>query len=311
MKKVLTIITIMVILLSINIISNAALELTEENLSALLDEVCGYEKTIEATSEDGRQTAKKTISIHDFTYEIDTNQDTIKIKIQNEEIDEEIVLNYYLNDVNKPKFIYNLTYTKDMTSEEFGNEALKGFVAEEIIFTTIGKSKGILPEDTAEYIMEKSFNPLFWKLSTLESAADDVINSAKELYGESGRKLNISDEYMKFEYEKESETAEEYRVKATLEIKETADFSKLEGYAIEKLKEDFAKNSTNKEENIISNQISNSLENTNSNQENNVVANIQKIPQTGNEISLQKILYSVIVIATLLGVCLTVYNKKH
>ena len=68
------IITIMVILLSISIISNAAIELTEDKLSILLDEVCGYKKTVEVTSEDGKQTASTTVNFESVTYEIDKNQ---------------------------------------------------------------------------------------------------------------------------------------------------------------------------------------------------------------------------------------------
>ena len=44
---------------------------------------------------------------------------------------------------------------------------------------------------------------------------------------------------------------EEYNIKATLEIKKDADFSKLEGYAVNSLKKDFTGSLTNKEENII------------------------------------------------------------
>ena len=308
MKKVLTMIATMFILLSVSIISNATLELTEDNLSALLDEVCGYKKMVEVTSEDGKQTSSTTVDFEGVTYEIDTNQDTITLKMEEETINGEIVIKYDLNNAKKPKFTYNLAYTKGMTLEEFENEAGKGLLTQQIIFSTVGKSEEILPEDTFGYLMENEFGTLLWNFIDIESTYTDGVTSAKEFYNE---KMNLTNEFFEFKYEKESETEEEYHLKATLEIKETADFSKLEGYVAKSLKEGFEDNSTNKDESIPSNKISDSLENKNDNQGENVVANIQKIPQTGNEINLKNVLNSVIILAIFLGICLTIYNKKH
>jgi len=310
MKKVLTILAIMFILLSISVISNAALELTEDKLDKLLNEVCGYKKEVTATSEDGKQTSSITVDFKGVTHKVDTNQDTITLKMEIEEmINGEIVIDYDLSDANKPKFTYNLLYKENMTLEEFENELGKGILAQQVLFAIVGNNEGILPEDTYAYLIDdEAFYSLFSKLINIEILYSKGISSAKLIYD--GGASDISNDYMNLIYIKESETSDEYKLKATLEIKEDADFSKLEGYAVKSLKEGFVDNSTNKDENIPLNQISNSLENTNNNQEKNVVANIQKIPQTGNEISLQNILYSVIVIATLIGISLAVYNKK-
>lgn len=309
MKKLLTIITIMVILLSISIMSNATLELSEDNLSTLLDEVCGYKKTVEATDEDGGS-ASITVDFEDCTYTMDKNADNITLNMRQYG---EVIVEYNLENVDSIIFTYILSFDNKMSAEDFESEVGSGILAEQLLFSTVAKVEGILPEDSYSYESNENLEMIFKKLIEADTNYSDGVTNAKLMYNGD---LNISNEFMELVYEKESETAEKYNVKAVLKINKNADFSKLEGFAKKMLEEEklddwFDISLGDLEDNTSSNVISNSLENTDNNKENNVVANIQKIPQTGNEISFQKILYSVIAIATLLGIGLSIYNKKH
>ena len=298
MKKVLTILAIMFILLSISVISNAAMEITEEKLEA------SFNKIVESLG----------ISEETNSYLLDKEND--KILMSEDGVTHEV--KYNLED--KPKFYIDMKFEKSMTEEQAREEHQKpGLTGDGFIF--ISDIIGIDIEDSAIYFLSKYMQIIEYK-NNKNIEYVNGIEYAKTFYPDEINFL-INDEMFTMTVNKKQETDVEYILTAELTVNIDEDFSKLNGYSeqggeeiLESFGEAFgnmwdefnSKNDDEKsegtpvlEENIITNNI----------EKNNVVANIQKIPQTGNEISIENILYSVIAIATLLGVCLTIYNKKH
>ena len=89
-------------------------------------------------------------------------------------------------------------------------------------------------------------------------------------------------------------------LKITLAVNTDKDFSVLDGYA-EKFIEDLD----------ISNKINTNVISNGVYQNNNIAANISKIPQTGNEISLVKILTTIIIMSGIMMISLSIYNRKR
>ena len=294
MKKVLTIITIIVMLLSISIISNAAVEITEEKLEEAFN--------------------KKLQESEDSTgYSFNKGKDTI-IMTEEGKLYE---VKYNLED--EPKFYIDMKFEKSMTKEDAEEEIKKAYLSC-IGFVLIGDSVGINSEDSLTYFLLRYAESIMQYYNQKLEYIDGV-EYAKTFYPNEINPV-VNDELFTLIVNKQQETATEYILTAELTVNKDGDFSKLDGCAEEGI-EDFTGQLTGEladlwnEISATANDIGSNKEDTlvednyNTNKKNNVVANIQKIPQTGNEISLQKILYSVIVIATLLGVGLSIYNKKH
>ena len=293
MKKVLTIITIMVILLSISIVSNAAVEITEEKLEE------SFNKMLQK-SEDSSG------------YSFDKEKDIILLKNEDGTLCE---LMYDLE--GKPKFYTDMKFEKSMTKEETDKE-LEKVTAPAIGFVLTTDIIGISNEDSTMYFFSKYMESSMKNMNNKTAEYTNGIEYAKTFYPD---EINfaINDELFTLVVSKQQETETEYILRAELIVNIEKDFSTLTGSAEKNSEEIFGQligtmgsgQFTEKFEGLWD-----ELGSVNENEENleytnNVVANIQKIPQTGNEISLQKILYSIILIATLLGVCLAIYNKKH
>jgi len=332
MKKVISMLIVLIIL-SMSVVSQAALNLTENELDKALNEVCGYEKTIETKEEDKNgkvSTSTLSLDFKDFSYSIDKEKNIINLKMGE---DGEYVINYNLENTSSPKFIFKLKYTKEMTNEELIEEAGRGFYLNQFLFCVIAKTEGILPEDSFSHDLGKVFDKFFPKMIEMQSS--DTIANAKILYNED---FNLSNDYRKVVYQKESETDNEYVIKSILTINGNADFLKLEGNAknleleseivkeLENAMEGFASsiqenvNTNNQSDKVVdmSGELENAMEelassiqeNFKTNEQSNEVANINKIPKTGNGKNLVKALTGVIIVSIMIMVALAIHNRK-
>ena len=132
MKKILTIITIMVILLSVSIISNATVEITEEKLEEAFNKV--MEETENPEDRDN--------------YSFDKEKDTISIK------DDKNVYELKYDLDGNPKFYIDMSFEKSMTKEEVGEESTK-IMMPAIGFAFVGNIMGIDYEESFMYFFSK------------------------------------------------------------------------------------------------------------------------------------------------------------
>lgn len=304
--KIIISILIILSMLSISVVSQANFELTEEKMIKALNEVCGYKKTLEIENEDGLKSST-TIDFENVSYTIDTDKDIITLNVEESG---KIIITYNLDNPKTPIFTYNGKFTKEMTEEEFFKETANSLWPERILFCMVAKTEGILPEDSAASQSEELFNKYFMKIINIQSNFSDAITSAKLMYDE---EINTSNEFVEVVYEKVSETDNEYNIKTTFKVKENADFSKLEGAALKQLKEGTDNEKLEDLENGLSNFISNTISGMQGNEvgQSNTVANFSEIPKTGNEISLEKVLTTIIIMAVIMMSLLSIYNRKR
>lgn len=304
--KIIISILIILSMLSISVVSQANFELTEEKMIKALNEVCGYKKTLEIENEDGLKSST-TIDFENVSYTIDTDKDIITLNVEESG---KIIISYNLDNPKTPIFTYNGKFTKEMTEEEFFKETANSLWPERILFCMVAKTEGILPEDSAASQSEELFNKYFMKIINIQSNFSDAITSAKLMYDE---EINTSNEFVEVVYEKVSETDNEYNIKTTFKVKENADFSKLEGFALKQLKEGTDNEKLEDLENGLSNFISNTISGMQGNEvgQSNTVANFSEIPKTGNEISLEKVLTTIIIMSVIMMSLLSIYNRKR
>lgn len=305
MKRIISLLIILAIL-SISVISKATFELTEEKMIEALNEVCGYKKTLETENEEGLKIST-TINFENISYTIDTDKDIITLNVEESG---KIIISYNLDSPKAPIFTYDAKFTKEMTEEDFFKETANSLWAERILFCMLAKTEGILPEDSAASQSEELFNKYFMKIINIQSNFSDAITSAKLMYDE---EINTSNEFVEVVHEKVSETDNEYNIKTTFKVKGNADFSKLEGAALKQLKEGIDSEMLEDLENGLSNFASNTISGMQENVagQSNVVANISEIPKTGNEISLVKVLTTIIIMSGIMMVSLSIYNRKR
>ena len=287
MKKVLTIIAITFILLSVSIISNAAVKITEDKLEEV------FKKLME-DSEDSEN------------YSFNKEKDLIVMKA------EENIHELYYDLEDKPKFYTEITLEKSMTKEK-ADEELSKTILPFVGFVLTSNVVEINYEDSIMYSFSK-YMELAIKYDNNENIEyTNGIEYAKKFYPDKTNSI-INDKLFDLTVNKQQETETEYILRAELTVNIEEDFSTLKGYAEENAEEGFGQlvgllGDAFNELNLTDVNKEDSKE-TSVIDKNNTVANIEKIPQTGNEISLKSILYLVIGVASLMGISLTIYNKK-
>ena len=290
MRKIIKVILLVVLLtLAIPLVSNAAIEVTEEKLVQNIEKL---EKEINKT--------EKILQI-----QIDKEADKI-ILTDNKGIKYEVKYNLDGN----IQFTAEVRINLNMAQEEIAREGIKiilpplGF----LVITDLGGQDLI---DSCAYLIAKfmdglKLDEIFDIENLLEQngkLSEDDYKKVMSLY-ENSTEVTINDELFTFSILEEKVTEQEVVGKTIFTINTTADFSKIEGYAEKFIKELDLENKINI--NGIINKTDNTL-----NQNKNVTANISKIPKTGNEISLVKILTGTIIMSIIMIILLSIYNRKR
>lgn len=285
MKKIISIILISIILL-IPIVSKAAIEVTEEKLI----------KTVEKMQQNLDKDAEG------FKIKIDKETDKIILTDANGKNYE---MTYKLEE--KPEFSVEIKINDKMSQEEITEEVVK-IILPPLGFFMITDMNGTNLVDSLSYLLAKAMDGLkldeIVDIDKIIEAGGDTSNSIdyekiKELYGDSAE-ININDELFTFSLKEDMVTEMEGTLKITLAVNTDKDFSILDGYAEKFIGDLDISNKINT--NVISNGIY---------QKNNITANISKIPQTGNEISLVKVLTTIIIMSGIMMISLSIYNRKR
>jgi len=288
MKKAI-IIFLILIMLSVCTLSNAAVVITEDKLEE------AFNKYAEGSS--------------DYSLDKENN----KIFIKDEEITYE--LKYDLED--KPRFYTDLTFNKSMTKEETDLEIEKSILPM-IGFILTSDIMGVKTEDSLVYFFHKYIAQI--KNMDLNETIEytDGIDYAKKIYP---KNQIFADNFFTLTINKQEESDTEYKLRAELAVNTEEDFSILNGYA-EANKEEIGKQlgeilgfdfegvlDAAKDAQDKLNQAIEEEKNLLNEQKNNV-ANISKIPNTGEEISISNILISIIAVSTIIAISLFIYNRK-
>lgn len=273
MKKIkLIIIFLIIILMSINTLSYGTITVNK----TLLEN--SFQKFVDSSS-------------NDSNYNIVFGDSTITITDQ----ENTFILNYDLTD--QPKFSIDITYDKLMSYETYTQKASDSMVTM-LGFITIADIAEIEFQDSFMYILSKIMQSSAEANGGILFNTDDAITPTTYSDAIAFAKANydssptITDNLFSLAFTKQSETENEYKVKATMTVNTNGNFSTLSGFS-----------------DTFENSLSNSIANNVSNNTNK--ANIAKIPQTGTEISIVNILESIIFICSIIFIALIVYNKKR
>lgn len=284
MKKIITILLILLIL-TIPFVSKAAIEVTEEKLINTVEKI---QKDFEKEGDNLKITIDKENNLIVLT-DLNTGN--------------KYDMSYNLD--KKPQLSIEIKLTKDMTQEEMMEEYMK-IILPYLGFAMVADIGDIELVDSSMYFMMKilegfNSNEIFdfeemMQQGGITSDTEIDFEKIKELYGNS-TEININDELFTFSLKEDKVTDKECILKVTLTVNTDKDFSILDGYAEKVAKEMGFLDNINGNNNMV-------------NQNKNVTSNISKIPQTGNEISLVKILTTIIIVCAILMLSLPIYNKK-